>query len=68
MSEWFWLSIDEKTKLPTIPKDAKQFFSTFELCLTGDGINYILDSNLSFFNKLLPHIRVFARVAPKQKV
>ena len=30
-------------------------------------MNYLLENHLKFFNQLLPHISVFARVAPKQK-
>lgn len=66
-NEWNWVSVDEKVELPVIPNDIRQFFKTYDLCLTGDGMNYLLESHLKFFNKVLPHVKVFARVAPKQK-
>ncbi|XP_054157015.1 endoplasmic reticulum transmembrane helix translocase-like [Oppia nitens] len=66
-NDYQWISINEKTKLDCIPKDLKQFFNSYELCITGDALNYLIGKDLKFFKKLLPHIRVFARVAPKQK-
>lgn len=66
--DWNWVSINEETVLPCIPKNFKEFFLNYELCLTGDGMNYILDTDQKFFKRVLPHVRVFARVAPKQKV
>lgn len=63
-----WVSIDEKTVLNLVPENETQFFNTYELCMTGDSLNEVLDLNPKFFFALLPHVRVFARVAPKQKV
>jgi probable cation-transporting ATPase 13A1 len=36
--------------------------------LTGDGLVHLVENEPKFFSKLLPHVKVFARVAPKQKV
>ncbi|RWS12635.1 manganese-transporting ATPase 13A1-like protein, partial [Dinothrombium tinctorium] len=66
-SIWEWLSINEDIRIECIPKDKKQFFSSFDLCLTGEGMNYLLEKDKHFFQQVLPRIRVFARVAPKQK-
>ncbi|RWS25769.1 manganese-transporting ATPase 13A1-like protein [Leptotrombidium deliense] len=66
-NDWQWVSIKEDVKLDCIPKNAKEFFSKFDLCLTGEGINYLLEQQPKFFKTLLPHVCVFARVAPKQK-
>lgn len=66
-SELKWVSIDEKIKLDLIPTKAKQFFQTYNLCMTGDTLSVVLEQEPKFFSAVLPHIRVFARVAPKQK-
>lgn len=65
--EWIWMSVDESIEIPVIPKDVRNFFESYDLCLTGDGMNHLLESHGKFFKSLLPHIKVFARVAPKQK-
>ncbi|XP_027197116.2 endoplasmic reticulum transmembrane helix translocase [Dermatophagoides pteronyssinus] len=61
-----WKSIDETIRLPLIP-DKEEFFRKYEFCVTGDSLNALLDYDPKFFVKILPKIRVFARVAPKQK-
>lgn len=63
-----WISIDESIKLKLIPENSKKFFHSYDLCVTGDSLNAVLDYRPKFFPVLLPHIRVFARIAPKQKV
>lgn len=41
--------------------------SSYDLCVTGEGLSRLTyDSQL--LKALLPHVRVFARVSPKQKV
>lgn len=62
-----WKSIDESIKLPLIPDNLKQFFGQYDFCVTGDSLNMLLDSAPSFLIELLPKIKVWARVAPKQK-
>ncbi|KAI1289846.1 Endoplasmic reticulum transmembrane helix translocase [Halotydeus destructor] len=64
---WNWLSVDETVKLPVVSENMRKFFSSFDFCLTGEGMNYLLESEPKFFKKILPNISVFARVAPKQK-
>ncbi|OTF82556.1 hypothetical protein BLA29_006483 [Euroglyphus maynei] len=66
MDKLTWKSIDETVCLPLIP-DNKEFFRQYEFCVTGDSLNALLDCDPKFFVKMLPKIRVFARVAPKQK-
>lgn len=63
-----WISIDESLKLKLIADKQKDFFNTYDLCVTGDSLNALLDHWPKFFPILLPHVRVFARIAPKQKV
>ncbi|KAI2811031.1 hypothetical protein BLOT_002201 [Blomia tropicalis] len=62
-----WVSIDESVEIDLIAEKQKQFFQKYDLCVTGDSLNAVLDHHPKFFPTLLPHVRVFARIAPKQK-
>ena len=38
------------------------------LCLTGSALTCLMEGqNEKFVNRLMPHVRVFARVSPRQK-
>lgn len=66
--KWSWTSVDEEVKRGVSESFTdEKFFFCYDLCLTGDGMNFLLDSNVRLFHQILPYIRVFARVAPKQK-
>lgn len=66
--KWRWKSIDDRLQLPVEPsKDIKEYTSNYDLCITGEGLCYLLDNHNKFLSKLLPYIRVFARFDPKQK-
>ncbi|XP_047987230.1 endoplasmic reticulum transmembrane helix translocase [Leguminivora glycinivorella] len=66
--DWGWKSIDEEVFLPVQPfKTSKQLTSKFDLCVTGEGLNHLNESYYKFMIDLMPHIKVFARFAPKQK-
>ena len=67
--DWHWISVEQDVKVGVkegITMNDK-FFSSYDLCLTGDGMNFLLNLSQGIFHQILPHIRVFARVAPKQK-
>ncbi|XP_041968450.1 endoplasmic reticulum transmembrane helix translocase [Aricia agestis] len=65
---WSWKSIDDSMELPVKPfKTAKEFTSKFNLCITGEGLVYLKDNHHKFLLEIIPHIKVFARFAPKQK-
>jgi len=72
-TEFEWRSVDEKIVLPLeSAKDIgkskwKEFLSSFDLCITGEGLTYLLNERLDIAHSVLPHVRVFARVNPKQK-
>nr|XP_033771928.1 manganese-transporting ATPase 13A1 [Geotrypetes seraphini] len=66
-SEWLWHSIDGNVTLPVIPGSLKNFIGSYHLCVTGAGITYLQAANRQLLLELIPHIQVFARVAPKQK-
>ncbi len=68
-----WISIDESLKLDLKGakggfKSVRAFFAAYDLCVTGDALNALLDHYTDYVPVLLPHVRVFARIAPKQKV
>lgn len=64
---WQWESIDGSVCVPLPPPSVPSFVHQFDLCITGEGLARLsCDSRL--LHTLLPHIRVFARVSPKQKV
>ncbi|RVE53320.1 hypothetical protein evm_002153 [Chilo suppressalis] len=67
-NKWSWKSIDEEVDLPVQPfKTSKQLTSKFDLCITGEGLAFLNEHHHTFLLELMPHIKVFARFAPKQK-
>lgn len=64
---WHWESIDGSVIVPLASPSPPTFVQQFDLCVTGDGLSRMSGDPL-LLNTLLPHIRVFARVSPKQKV
>nr|CAG4647645.1 EOG090X00J5 [Moina brachiata]SVE92838.1 EOG090X00J5 [Moina brachiata] len=65
--DWCWQSIDQDICLPLLPKDFKRFTSDYVLCVTGAGLAHLHTMFLDFYHRLLPYVRVYARVNPKQK-
>ncbi|CAK6978340.1 manganese-transporting ATPase 13A1 [Scomber scombrus] len=64
--KWQWESIDGTVQVPLPPPSVSSFVHQFDLCVTGEGLARLCcDPRL--LHTLLPHIRVFARVSPKQK-
>ena len=66
-NEWVWQSVDQDVELPLIPTDFKRFTSDHVLCVTGLGLAHLHNTHSKFYHRILPHIRVYARVNPKQK-
>lgn len=65
--EWQWVSIDDSVRLPLPPSSVSDLISRYDLCVTGEGLTR-LTYVPRLLHALLPHVRVFARVSPKQKV
>ncbi|XP_060069748.1 endoplasmic reticulum transmembrane helix translocase-like [Ylistrum balloti] len=66
-TSWHWQSIDDKVILPVKMENIrKELIGQYDLCLTGEALTYI-QSDAQLLRILLPNVRVFARVAPKQK-
>ena len=71
---WIWQSVDQTKELPMRVEgklngknpDWKELTQKHDLCLTGEGLQE-LQTDRALFSKLLPHVKVYARVAPKQK-
>ncbi|XP_074386276.1 endoplasmic reticulum transmembrane helix translocase [Zonotrichia albicollis] len=64
---WQWRSRDGSVALPAFPDSLRDLTGPFELCLTGEGLEQLRLRDRERLLRLIPHIRVFARVAPKQK-
>uniref|UniRef100_A0A667XLC9 Endoplasmic reticulum transmembrane helix translocase n=1 Tax=Myripristis murdjan TaxID=586833 RepID=A0A667XLC9_9TELE len=64
--EWQWESIDGTVCIPLPPPSVSSFVRQFDLCVTGEGLTR-LSYDPRLLHTLLPHVRVFARVSPKQK-
>jgi len=71
--KWLWQSVDQTVSLPLkSPEELgkaewRKFLSSHDLCLTGEGLAMLLSTCIGVARRLLPHVRVFARVNPKQK-
>ncbi|CAI2351741.1 unnamed protein product [Caenorhabditis sp. 36 PRJEB53466] len=67
--EWTWKSVDGSVELPLKPmtKERKAFFKSHEFCLTGTAFHHLVHNEHTFLRELILHVKVFARMAPKQK-
>ncbi|XP_022911690.2 endoplasmic reticulum transmembrane helix translocase [Onthophagus taurus] len=65
-NEWNWESIDQKTKID-LTENINEIIQKNNLCITGDGLNYLKENYHELLYKILPHVMVYARFAPKQK-
>ncbi|XP_073705614.1 endoplasmic reticulum transmembrane helix translocase [Garra rufa] len=65
-AEWQWVSIDNSVCLPLPTSSVPDLIRRYDLCVTGEGLTR-LTYETPLLNALLPHVRVFARVSPKQK-
>ncbi|PAV82047.1 hypothetical protein WR25_11092 [Diploscapter pachys] len=70
-SLWRWKAVDESVSYELVPfqnrRELETFFTTNEFCVTGAGFAHLLENESKFLRQVLPHIRVYARMAPKQK-
>lgn len=62
-----WRSIDSSIVLPLTLGSPKALALEHALCLTGDGLAHLQAVDPQQLLCLIPHVQVFARVAPKQK-
>jgi cation-transporting ATPase 13A1 len=66
---WAWLSVDETSQvaLSEDSEDIEELRDDYDLCVTGEGLVYLQTQRPKLLKAILPHVLVFARVAPKQK-
>ncbi|XP_037362164.1 endoplasmic reticulum transmembrane helix translocase [Talpa occidentalis] len=62
-----WRSIDGSIVLPLAQSSPKALALEHALCITGDGLAHLQVEDPQQLLCLIPHVQVFARVAPKQK-
>uniref|UniRef100_A0A0K8SC29 Endoplasmic reticulum transmembrane helix translocase n=1 Tax=Lygus hesperus TaxID=30085 RepID=A0A0K8SC29_LYGHE len=62
----YWEDIEQTTRIE-LTDNHKQLIEKYDLCITGESLSYLTINHKKFLMKILPHVSVFARVAPKQK-
>ncbi|XP_011001240.1 PREDICTED: probable manganese-transporting ATPase PDR2 [Populus euphratica] len=60
-----WISPDEMEKISYGDKEAEELSETHDLCIGGDCIEMLQQSSAVL--RVIPYVKVFARVAPEQK-
>lgn len=67
-SSWQWRSVDGAVALPVLPASPRELTQRYDLCVTGEGLAHLQALDKQRLLQLIPHVQVFARVVPKQKV
>lgn len=62
-----WVSINEDHIEELDEKSWKNLVKNYDLAITGDGLSYLNEYKSQYLQLIIPHITVYARVAPKQK-
>lgn len=65
--KWHWESIKADVRQPIDKKQVKNLIAEYDLCITGESLNYLKDEGHDYLFAILPYVAVFARFAPKQK-
>lgn len=60
-----WISPDETENLPYSAKEVEALSETYDLCIGGDCIEMLQQTSAVL--RVIPYVKVFARVAPEQK-
>lgn len=63
---WCWISDSYKIQV-SLHGSIKELVESYDLCLTGDGLAFLNQNYRHVLKIILPHVCVFARVAPKEK-
>lgn len=63
---WCWVNYGNNVQL-LLTCSVKELVESYDLCLTGDGLAYLNQNHNDLLRTILPHVCVFARVAPKEK-
>lgn len=62
-----WTSINEDHMEPINIDNYKKLIKEYDLAITGDGLQYLYEYRHEYLMKIVSHISVYARFAPKQK-
>lgn len=66
-SQYAWISINEDHVEKLNERAWKNLVKNYDLAITGDGLAYLDEHKNQYLQSIIPHITVYARVAPKQK-
>ena len=73
---WQWQTVDGLKSFSVMSNelDKKEFDKSFTnlvneyaICITGEGLTFLQKSRPLLHERILPHVKVFARFSPKQK-
>ncbi|XP_029648967.1 manganese-transporting ATPase 13A1 [Octopus sinensis] len=64
---WHWQSIDDTLIFNLGMENLRKLIKEHDLCITGQSISHLQTLDPILMKTLLPNVKVFARVAPKQK-
>lgn len=65
-NKWCWVCDSYKIQVQLLAS-IKELVESYDLCLTGEGLAYLYQNHRNILKTILPHVCVFARVAPKEK-
>lgn len=65
--KWHWESIKGDLRQPVEEKKSERLTGEYDLCVTGESLQYLRDQRHEYMLQILPYVAVFARFAPKQK-
>ncbi|XP_048587357.1 endoplasmic reticulum transmembrane helix translocase isoform X2 [Nematostella vectensis] len=68
--DWHWEPADRSFSIPLSPSGgSRELINKYDMCITGEAFSYLTThpEASKLFDAILPFVRVFARVAPKQK-
>lgn len=65
-NKWCWVSDSYKIQVVLLGS-IRELVESYDLCLTGEGLAYLNQNHREILKTILPHVCVFARVAPKEK-
>ncbi|CAG9533011.1 unnamed protein product [Cercopithifilaria johnstoni] len=69
-NKWVWKSVNDDNEFNLLLSPSVEmvpFINEHEFCITGQAFMYLLNKHTQFLRYIIPHIKIFARMAPKQK-
>ncbi|XP_014248096.1 manganese-transporting ATPase 13A1 [Cimex lectularius] len=65
-NDWVWEDIEKTVQYP-VDLQQGMLVEKYDICITGEALSYLMNKHSTLLRQILPHVSVFARVAPKQK-